>query len=114
MCEKAGPVVRPFSFLSRGKRANVYAFIDIATELGCHQVLGASPLGNRLAAGVVALAGNGLRVFHPAERIDNVLVVDGLMITGVQVAQASQRAIAAGASRVCAAVVMTARPGVQP
>src|SRR5438128_2225397 len=47
-------------------------FIDIATELGCHQVLGASPLGNRLAAGVVALAGNGLRIFHPAEAVDSV------------------------------------------
>lgn len=85
-------------------------FISIANQFGCHQVLGASPLGNRLAAGVVALGGNELRLFHQAESASSVLVIDGLLVTGVQIAQAGQMAIRAGASRVCGAVVMTARP----
>jgi orotate phosphoribosyltransferase-like protein len=84
------------------------AVAALAAQEGCHDLLGASPLGERLAAAAVAVAGNGLRVWGSDVDSQNVLVIDGLMVSGSQIAEASARAIQAGAAKVVATVLLSA------
>lgn len=78
--------------------------IAVADRLGCKRVFGASPLGERLAGAVVALANNGIKEHSAGVDGQHVLVVDGLLVTGVQIAAAVRRARAEGAPKVSAAV----------
>jgi len=79
--------------------------VKIAHELGCDRVMGASPLGQRLAGAAVALGRNGLKDQSAGVRGKSVLVVDGILVSGVSIASASRRALEAGARRISALVV---------
>jgi phosphoribosylpyrophosphate synthetase len=85
--------------------ATCQQLIAVANRLGCSRVLGASPLGERLAGAVVALAQNGIQEHGAGISGEHILVIDGLLVTGYQLAKASNRARAEGASRISAAVV---------
>lgn len=80
--------------------------VDIAARSNCEQVLGASAVGERLAAAAVALAGNGLRLFANGTPGERVLIVDGTLATGTQITKAIRQARAAGAQYTPAAVVV--------
>ena len=83
-------------------------FVDIAGQLGCDYVAGASAVGAQLAGATVALANNGLRLYSPADDARHVLLLDVLLITGSNIRE-SQREIAVGsAAEVSAAVVASA------
>ncbi len=79
--------------------------VALATKLGCDRVLGASPVGERLAGAMVAVAANGLRDYSAGARDRAVLVVDSAFITGIQVLTAARRARMDGAASVSAAVL---------
>jgi phosphoribosylpyrophosphate synthetase len=79
--------------------------VGVANDLGCKRVFGASALGQRLAGAVIALAANGLKDQTAGMQGEAVLVIDGLLVTGTQVASAARRARLGGADSVCAAVV---------
>jgi hypothetical protein len=95
--------------------------IDVSTRLvavaeghRCQAVIGASALGNRLASATVAIANNGLRIFDREAPTERVLIVDGSLATGTQVAKAARFARGAGARFTPAAVVVSlAGPGTQ-
>jgi hypothetical protein len=80
-------------------------FVEVAHELGCNRVYGASDLGQRLAGAAIALSGNGLKDHTAGVEGQAVLIVDGLLVTGTQVASAARMARRGGAASVCAAVV---------
>ncbi len=84
--------------------------IEVAARLGCERLMGASPLGERLAGAMVALSANGLKDVSAGIEGLSVLVVDGILVTGVQLASASHRARSAGARSVAGAVVAAAHP----
>lgn len=79
----------------------------IAKDRGCGRMVGASPLGERLAGGsVLALTRVG---GHPESK--GVLVVDGLFVTGAQVSRARDALAGNGRpSRVEVAVLLAAPP----
>jgi hypothetical protein len=79
--------------------------IGVANDLGCKRVFGASAVGQRLAGAAVALASNGLKDQSAGVQGQAVLVIDGLLVTGTQLASAARRARLAGADMVCAAAV---------
>jgi hypothetical protein len=85
-------------------------FAEVAHELGCSRVYGASDLGQRLAGAAIALSGNGLKDHTAGMDGQAVLIVDGLLVTGTQVASAARRARRDGAASVCAAVVASFEP----
>lgn len=78
---------------------------DVAKRTHSTRVFGASPLGERIAAATVVTAQNGLSDQKAGLEGERVLVVDGLLVTGIQVANALRRANAAGAASVSIAVV---------
>jgi hypothetical protein len=82
--------------------------VAIANREGCVSLIGASPLGERLAGAAVAVAQNGLRIWDGKSTKRNVLVVDGLLVTGSQVSEAIQKLRSAGVGRAMAAVLMAA------
>ena len=55
-----------------------------ADELGCSRLVGASNVGERLAGAAVAVDKNGLRVLGPDEHAEDVLVIDGMVLTGTR------------------------------
>jgi hypothetical protein len=78
----------------------------IAQDHGCQAVAGASRIGGQLAGALVARGVNGIRLFSAADPVDTVLVVDGLLATGTQIARAVRVAKDAGAKQTVAAVVL--------
>jgi len=88
-------------------------FVEVANDLGCKRVFGASALGQRLAGAVIALAANGLKDQTAGVDGEAVLVIDGLLVTGAQLASAARRARLSGASTVCAAVVASVEPDLE-
>jgi len=84
--------------------------VKIAKREQCAALLGASALGERLAGAAVASAQDGLRIWDAQSNHYSVLVVDGLMVSGSQVAQAVSFARSHGARRTVAAVLMSAPP----
>jgi hypothetical protein len=86
------------------------SLIAIAEERGCTQILGASAVGERLAAAAVAIAHNGLSLFARGDPAESVLVVDGSLATGTQIARAARQAKQAGAHFTPAAVVISLGP----
>jgi adenine/guanine phosphoribosyltransferase-like PRPP-binding protein len=79
---------------------------EVAHRKGCDAVTGASPMGERLAAAIVATSRNGLRLLAPDQKAACVLLVDGVMATGTQLARTSRAIRSMGATRTPAAVVI--------
>lgn len=101
-------------------RTVCHAIVSIAEELKCQSLAGASRVGERLAGAAVALADNGLRVYSPphgSKREERVLIVDGLFVTGAQLARQAQVVIRSGGEAYGAVVLAvpgaSAPPGVQ-
>ena len=101
-------------------RAVCTAIVSVAEELECGALSGASGLGERLAGAAVALANNGLHVYSPprdSERHERVLIVDGLFVTGAQLARQAQAVIKGGGEPYGAVVLAvpgaSAPPGIQ-
>src|SRR5262245_38751446 len=82
--------------------------LAVAENLDCDAVIGASPVGDRLAAAAVAVGGNGLRSFTASGEIpEHLLLVDGLLATGAQIERAAKRAHDYGVARSSCAVVLS-------
>ena len=79
-----------------------------AQHFACDAVLGASRLGDQLAAGAVALANNGLHMLADGERPKRVLIVDGLLASGMQLSRATRQVRSQGASPYAAVVIALA------
>lgn len=88
-------------------------FADVAGEAGCEAVVGASAIGDRLAAATVAVAANGLRLYGPDTEAGSLLVVDGVLVTGIQISKAIYAARQRGVVEICSAVVREV-PGARP
>jgi orotate phosphoribosyltransferase len=80
--------------------------VEVAHNLGCTAITGASALGERLAAAAVAVGKNGLHMYRTHEQ-DPVLIVDGILVTGSQIMSAAMRLNSEGAPRPAAAVVVS-------
>jgi hypothetical protein len=80
--------------------------IAIAEEHGCEAVAGASRVGGQLAGALVARSSNGLRLFSPLDPVESILVLDGVLATGTQIARTVRAARHAGAKRAVAAAVL--------
>lgn len=81
---------------------------EIAAGDDCDAVVGASEVGDRLAGAVVAVANNGLRICAPGDSGRRVLVLDGLLASGVRLARAATEIRAAGNDVPRAAVILVA------
>jgi hypothetical protein len=79
--------------------------IELAAARGCTRLLGASSVGDRLAAVASTLASNGIRAGSP-EVGDRVMILDGCLATGWQVREAATRVCDSDATPVVAAVVI--------
>ena len=79
---------------------------ELADELGCDSLMGASAVGERLAAAAVALSSNGLRLQYGGSG-QKVLIVDGLLVTGAQLSEAARSVRKAGAIHTAGAVVLS-------
>jgi adenine/guanine phosphoribosyltransferase-like PRPP-binding protein len=80
--------------------------LAFAKDHGCQAVVGASRVGSQLAGALVARSTNGLRLFSAADPVESVLVVDGVLATGTQIARAVRVARDAGVKQAAAAVVL--------
>jgi len=78
---------------------------ETAQRYGYRALLGASPVGDRLAAAAVALAADGLFLYRGPDD-GPVLIVDGVLVTGVQLAAAARRVREDGVSRAGGAVLL--------
>jgi len=76
----------------------------LALELGCGTVVGASSTGERIAGAFIATYGADLEMSQRRER-GSVLIVDGVLTTGVQMQRAIRKAREAGADKVSGIVV---------
>lgn len=95
----------------RDELASGDALQDVAARVlshaeahGLSAVTGASRIGDQLAGAAVALSGGRLHLATPADR--GVLVVDGLLATGLQLQRAVARLRSVGAERVLGIAVM--------
>lgn len=79
---------------------------DIADRLHCDAIAGASPLGARIARASVAMSTNGLRVFDERVPGATVLVVDGVLASGVQTVRMARSARNLGARQTPAVAVL--------
>jgi orotate phosphoribosyltransferase len=93
-------------------RQVVEALVDVATAHDAHAVLGASMAGALIAGAAVANAQNGLRAFGKRTPAERVVVIDGLLATGVNLARAVEAAREQGAQIVVAVAVTSARADV--
>lgn len=78
--------------------------LPIAQRHGCDAVVGASLVGERLAAAVAASDGEQLGIFTGGEH--RVLVLDGILTTGTQMRRAIDQARKAGATHVFGAALV--------
>jgi orotate phosphoribosyltransferase len=83
----------------------------IAQEHACAAIFGASSTGQQLAGAAVAASANGLRLFSHGAPTANVLVVDSLLASGVQILRAAREVKAAGALRVVGCAIAADREG---
>ena len=90
------------------------AIASRARELGCTRLIGASPIGNRLATAAVAVANNGLVGSDGLAAGERVCIVDGLVATGWNIRNTVAAVEAQGAASVVAlGVVRGLRPDVE-
>lgn len=76
------------------------AIAEQAEHLGCQHLVGASELGNRLAAAAVAVSNNGLSGPPEALNGTSVCVIDGIVSTGWNVRRTRAELISKGAASV--------------
>jgi len=76
----------------------------IAVELGCGTMIGASSIGERIAGAFIATHGEDLNTAR-----GSVLIVDGVLSTGMQMQRAIRKAREAGAQKVAGIVVAADR-----
>ena len=81
------------------------ALLPFAKECGCTSIVGASPVGERIAGALMARHGMALlsRREAPASRV---LVLDAVLTTGAQMQQAIERVRNLGQLDVCGAVLV--------
>jgi len=78
---------------------------EVAHKFGCLTLVGASDVGDRLAAATVALAQDGLHLRRPGET-DPALIVDGLLASGASLTVAAWHLKREGVGRAIGAVVI--------
>jgi hypothetical protein len=95
--------------------ANLYAVADqlgeLANTLGAVMITGASAQGHQLAGLVAARAARPLTLWAQNGAHGTMLVVEGMLVSGAQMARAAARAKAAGAERVVGAAVLAEPTG---
>jgi hypothetical protein len=79
---------------------------QVAASTGARMVTGASPLGNQLAGLVAGRPGSGLTLWAQNGAHGTLLVIEGVLASGAQLARTAARARAAGADRVVGAAVV--------
>jgi uracil phosphoribosyltransferase len=87
------------------------ALVRVATENGAVMVTGASALGHQLAGLVAASARPHLALWAQNGARGTVMVVEGVLVSGAQMANAARRARAAGAERIVGAAVIAEPAG---
>jgi hypothetical protein len=94
--------------------------IEVARDLACEAVAGASAVGERMAGAAAALSGRTLRLCgsqngHDGSVPARVLLLDGLFATGTQLSWLAQRLKTQGVESTPAAVVVSVtRNGIPP
>jgi hypothetical protein len=78
----------------------------VAQDLECQMVTGASRVGDQLAGLLVGQAGDTLKLWAKNGAEGTVLVIDGVLATGAQIALTAGRAKRHGATRVVGAAIM--------
>ncbi len=78
----------------------------VAMQLDCRMVTGASHVGDQLAGVLAARSGGRLALWAQNGTPGTVLIVDGILASGVQIASAARRARQSGAQRVVGAAVL--------
>jgi hypothetical protein len=79
---------------------------QVAHRLHCEALAGASPLGTRIARASVANAMNGLRMFDGVTPATTVLIVEGILASGVQAGRAARSARSAGVAHTPAVALL--------
>ena len=87
--------------------------LNVAEDGGYEQVTGASRMGDQVAGAAVALSSKALRLWLGGPMNGPVLIVDGVLATGTQMAAMAQEARLAGASRVGGVAVVATRNGLR-
>lgn len=94
-------------------RAITAALAEIAIEMNAQMVTGASALGNQLAGALAAGDRPSLQLWAQNGAHGTVLVIEGVLASGVQMARTAKRARAAGAERVVGAAVLAEASGLE-
>jgi hypothetical protein len=84
---------------------------DVAAASGAGMITGASPIGHQLAGLVAGLNGSSLALWAQNGAHGTVLVIEGVLASGAQLASTARRARAAGADRVVGAAVVAESNG---
>jgi len=84
---------------------------SLAMTSGCSRLVGASRFGQTVVGAAVALSDGRLRCYQAPEAAEGgVLVVDGILVTGSQLADTATALRQDGVVRVVGAVVLAAQP----
>jgi hypothetical protein len=94
-------------------RAITAALAEVAIDTGATMVTGASPLGNQLAGALAAGDHPSLQLWARNGAHGTVLVIEGVLASGVQMATTAKRARLAGAQRVVGAAVLAEARGLE-
>ena len=95
-----------------------HAIAEEAEARGYSRLIGASRVGDQLAGAAVASSHAGLSLKAAADVDERVMVVDGVLVTGAQIAKVARELRASGTSTIGAVVVLalsvpeTARLGI--
>jgi hypothetical protein len=90
-------------------REVVARLLNVAVAHDVQIVLSASSAGRMIVGAAMANANNGLRVLVDGERATRVVVIDGVLATGVNLSRAVALARGSGAETVVAVAVTSAR-----
>jgi adenine/guanine phosphoribosyltransferase-like PRPP-binding protein len=94
-------------------RAITEALAEVAIETNAQMVTGASALGNQLAGVLAAGDHPSLQLWARNGAHGTVLVIEGVLASGVQMARTARRAREAGAERVVGAAVLAESSGLE-
>jgi hypothetical protein len=89
-------------------REVVTRFMEVAVAHDAQFVLSASSTGRLIVGAAMANAGNGLRALVNGTNAERVVVIDGVLATGVNLARAVEIARRSGATTVVAVAVTAA------
>lgn len=84
-----------------------------ANRLGCEMVTGASGLGHQLAGALAHRSAGTLRLWVANGAAGTMLIVDGVLATGVQLGNRASAAKRSGATRVVGAVAIATDEGLE-